>query len=219
MKKSKAKATRNNKQTVNIAVQRGNRAKKTSSHEMHVRGLHPYPDRMAAYLAGDRSQMVSQAFADVVDAIGKRQIEVHLLSLQEKNALRGYDLRYQRSPDGVLLWVPSVQDKTDPCNTPDFAWLLEGAKEVLKNQSGAMTQGAATTQDSTCPSWLSDWAKVSGLAGGETAMPAIKSAQQAVPLLDQDNPAAPDDRTSSTSTVSAKDVRPSRTRRSTPGNL
>ncbi len=160
MKKSKAKATRNNKQTVNIAVQRGNRAKKTSSHEMHVRGLHPYPDRMAAYLAGDRSQMVSQAFADVVDAIGKRQIEVHLLSLQEKNALRGYDLRYQRSPDGVLLWVPSVQDKTDPCNTPDFAWLLEGAKEVLKNQSGAMTQGAATTQDSTCPSWLSDWAKV-----------------------------------------------------------
>lgn len=27
MKKSKAKATRNNKQTVNIAVQRGNRAK------------------------------------------------------------------------------------------------------------------------------------------------------------------------------------------------
>lgn len=90
MKTSKAKINRNDKQSDNIVALEDRRTEKTGR-SMHNLSLPRYSERIASYMAGDRSQLVSPNFADAVDAIGKRQIKVHLLTKHEKDALRGYD--------------------------------------------------------------------------------------------------------------------------------
>ncbi len=142
-----------------VVNQKDNDASKPGKYAMRLKGEPRYLERLQAYLSGDRTQVVSAAFAEAVDGLGKRRVDSSRLSKDEKAALIGRDLRWQRGPDGVLLWEPVSLDTTAPQKTPDFAWLLEGAQEVLRKQNEASGQCASVGTRSPCPSWLSEWAQ------------------------------------------------------------
>jgi hypothetical protein len=128
--------------------------------EMRITGAPPYSVRLAAYLAGDRTQVVRAEFADVVEGIGKRKIDFEKLTKQEKRALCGTDTRWQRGPDGVLLWEPvSLQDGGYKSN-PNFTNLLKDAQVVLNQQIPSPVFTAAGEGDTDYPEWLENWVQV-----------------------------------------------------------
>ncbi len=126
---------------------------------MRIHGLPHYGERMVLYLSGDRTQVVSQPFADAVGAIGIGEVQLKLLTPYEKSAMAGLDLRWQLGPDGVLLWTSAAWDQIDPQYSPDFKWLFEAAKEVLNSNSVACMSKTIREQQHE-PAWLVHWVDV-----------------------------------------------------------
>ena len=152
-------------QPVPVVSEKDNYAPKLGKLAMRLKGEPPYRERLKAYLVGDHTQVVSAAFAEAVDGLGQRRVDLNRLSKDEKVALIGRDLRWQRSPDGVLLWEPVSLETTDPQTTPDLAWLLKGAEDVLRLQEQASEHKATDSKNPPCSPWLSEWAKAWTLWG------------------------------------------------------
>ena len=89
---------------------------------MRISDASQYLARVEAYLNGDRSQVVRPEFADAVEGLGKRKIDFETLNRHEKRAFCGIDTRWQRGPDGILLWESMAflnkrADSKVKCNT------------------------------------------------------------------------------------------------------
>lgn len=130
------------------------RAKKKSGRrtglasENYVAGA-PYAERLRDFVAGDSSVKVSDAFQIAFAAVGKARVDLDSLTPSERRHLVNRDLRWERGPDGVLMWTPVAETNASAPSTPDCQWLPALAVDAWSQ----LNRGRAI------PSWLTEWSK------------------------------------------------------------
>lgn len=109
-----------------------------------------YSERLQQFIAGDTSAQVSDAFKIAFEAVGKARVEIKSLVPLERKALVSYDLRWERGPDGVLMWAAPAETSAGVENSPDCNWLHAAALNAWRELSGGLPT----------PPWMDDWCAV-----------------------------------------------------------